>query len=81
MKKYSHDYTRPAATAQLLLVAANLIKSEHYEAAEHAIMKAREELLEYLNQDNMVIDEDVYDGWYSSIEVDYLIDKCKCNLL
>lgn len=63
MKKYSHDYTKPSEAESLLYRASRLIANECYDAAADRINEARQLLHEYLAQDNMIEDNDVYDGW------------------
>lgn len=63
MQQFSHDYTKAAAANKALYYALKgLQKGLIYEAA-HTILMARGILDEYLAQDNMLPDNDVYDGW------------------
>lgn len=77
MKKYTLDYTQVAKAAALLLEVRNSIKEERYEEAENTILSVRDILLTFCNHSNMVEDEDTYDGWYRSIEVENLIKQLK----
>lgn len=77
MKKYTLDYTQVAKAAALLLEVRNSIKEERYEEAENTVLSVRDILLTFCNQSNMVEDEDTYDGWYRSIEVENLIKQLK----
>lgn len=63
MKKYSHDYTKPAAIDDLLYRAQRLMANDCYAAALERINEARELLQQYLAADNMVEDDDVCPGW------------------
>ncbi len=63
MKQYSHDYTIVAEAERTLYSAYRLMANECYDAALKRINEAREHLQIYLNQDNMVEDDDVADGW------------------
>ncbi len=63
MKQYSHDYTKVAEAERNLYSAQRLMANECYDAALKRIIEARELLQVYLNQDNMVEDDDVADGW------------------
>lgn len=74
MKKYTLDYTQVAKAAALLLEVRNSIKEERYEEAENTVLSVRDILLTFCNQSNMVEDEDTYDGWYRSIEVENIIN-------
>lgn len=74
MNKYTLDYTQVAKAAALLLEVAKDIKEKRYGEAENTVLSVRDILLTFCNQSNMVEDEDTYDGWYRSIEVENIIN-------
>lgn len=63
MKQYTHDYTLPSKAEGLLYSAIRLMVNDCHDAAVERISVARQILLQYLAQDNMVEDDDVKDGW------------------
>ena len=63
MQKYSHDYTLIQETMDLLYSATRLHANERYNDVLERINEARSLLTKYLSTDNMVPDDDVYDGW------------------
>lgn len=63
MKQYSHDYTRVSQAESLLFKAYVFLANDCYDDAKKRINEARQLLQEYLSQDNMVVDNDVADGW------------------
>lgn len=63
MQQFSHDYTKVSEAMESLYSATRLIANECYDAALERINEARTTLDEYLAQDNMVPDNDVFDGW------------------
>lgn len=74
MKQYSHDYTKVSEAESHLFAAQQLnAHDDPIEAWKH-IEDARQLLLEYLAQDNMVEDDDVADGWVKAHEVEELIN-------
>lgn len=75
MKKYTLDYTQVAKAAALLLEVTSNIKEKRYEEAENTVLSVREILLSFCNHSNMIEDNDTYDGWYRSIEIDNLKSK------
>ena len=73
MKIYSHDYTKVAEAAELLYSALRLIANDCIDAAKERVTEARENLLQYLNQDNMFEDPDC-EGWIKASEA---MDACE----
>ncbi len=69
-KKYSLDYTKITEADDLLYSAARLMSNECYDAALNRINEAREQLQQFLSQDNMVEDDDVYPGWVKATDVE-----------
>lgn len=63
IKQYCHDYTKPAEADDALYRALRLLANECYDAAQERIGEARKLLQEYLNQENVVEDDDVENGW------------------
>lgn len=74
MKQYSHDYTKVAEAESHLYAALQLDAHEDPIGAWGQIEDARRLLQEYLAQDNMVVDDDVADGWVKAHEVEELIN-------
>lgn len=68
MKTYSHDYTLASKAESLLCEAYQLIAKEFPQDALQRIIEAREALGEYLAGDNMVLDDDVADGFVKQRE-------------
>lgn len=73
MKKYSHDYSKVADADSLLHCALRSLASDARDIAQDCVEEARGLLQEYLSQDNMVEDNDVYDGWYRCTDVDQIL--------
>lgn len=63
MKVYSHDYTKVSKAEELLYRATRLMANDCHQEALRRINEARDVLQQYLNADNMVIDDDVAYGW------------------
>ena len=59
MKRYVHDYTKPAEAESLLYSAQRLIANDCIQDAEKRITEAREILQKYLSQDNEVLEDDI----------------------
>lgn len=72
MKTYSHDYTKPTEVDILLYSATRLLANKCYDAAAVRIYEARELLMQYLAEDNMVEDDDVADGWVKMSDIEKL---------
>ena len=70
MQKYTHDYTLIQEAMDSLYSATRLHANECYNEVLERINEARTILTQYLSQDNMVPDEDVYDGYYRALEVE-----------
>lgn len=70
MTTYSHDYTLPAVACDLLYSAQRLLANDCHAAASDRIGAALQHLRQYLNQDNMIPDNDVYPGWIRGDEVE-----------
>lgn len=68
MRTYSHDYTLASKAESLLCEAYQLIAKEFPQDALQRIIEAREALGEYLAGDNMVLDDDVADGFVKQQE-------------
>lgn len=62
MKTYSIDYTKISEAESTLYSATRLMANECYEAAQERIEETRKLLQEFLNQDNLVEDDDLADG-------------------
>lgn len=75
MQQYSHDYTLPAQVERVLFLALEDLRNDHVFEAKRSIMKAREILQQYLNQDNMVEDDDVADGWVRASDLKELANS------
>lgn len=65
MKTYSHDYSLPREASEKLYSAWRLLANDCISAAMERVNEAREILDKYMNQDNMIEDDDVADGWVS----------------
>lgn len=63
MQQFRHDYTKVSEAMESLYSATRLIANECYPTALQRIYEARATLGEYLAQDNMLPDNDVFDGW------------------
>lgn len=63
MQQFRHDYTKVSEALKSLYSATRLIAYECYDSALQRINEARTTLGEYLTQDNMLPDNDVFDGW------------------
>ena len=70
MKQYSHDYTLVREVMDSLYLATRLHANECYHDALERINEARTLLTQYLSQDNMIPDDDVYDGWCKASEAE-----------
>ena len=72
MKTYSHNYSKIAA-AEMHLFAAQRLNDcdEPVEAWKH-IEAARRNIQQYLSEDNMVVDDDVADGWVRMSDIEKL---------
>lgn len=70
MQKYTPDYTLIREAMDSLYSATRLHANECYHDALDRINEARTLLTQYLSQDNMVLDDDTYDGYYKAIEVE-----------
>lgn len=80
MQKYTQDYTLIREAMEVLYSATRLHSNEcHNDVLEH-INKARTILTQYLSQDNMVQDDDVYDGYYKVLEAEKEIARLKEQL-
>ena len=77
MKQYTNDYTLIQEAMDALYSATRLHANECYPAALQRINKVRTLLTQYLSQDNMTEDDDVYDGWCKASEVRDEITKLK----
>lgn len=75
MQKYSHDYTLVSEAESHLYAAQQLEAHEQPEEAWKHIADARQILQQYLSQDNMVPDDDVYDGWYKASDVEQELER------
>lgn len=69
MKTYSHDYTIPFQVNLNIRLALFELHSDNSDFAEVLLMQARNLLVQYLSQDNMVEDDDVADGWVRMSEI------------
>lgn len=76
MKTYSHDYTIPAQVNYNIHLALFELRSNNYSMAEVLLIQSRNQLDQYLSQDNMVEDDDVADGWVKMTDIE-LIKKSK----
>ncbi|MBO4499119.1 MAG: hypothetical protein J5732_02565 [Bacteroidaceae bacterium] len=79
MQKYSHDYTLIQEVMDSLYLATRLHANECYNEVLKRINEARTLLTKYLSQDNMVPDEDVFDGWVKASEAEAEIEALKKN--
>jgi hypothetical protein len=77
MQKYTPDYTLIREAIDSLYSATRLHANECYPAVLDRINEARTLLTQYLAQDNMVPDDDTYDGYYKAIEVEEEIARLK----
>lgn len=59
MKRYIHDYTKPAVAESLLYSAQRHIANDCIQDAEKLIIQAREILQWYLSQDNEIEEDDL----------------------
>lgn len=75
MQQYSHDYTLIREAMDSLYSATRLHANECYHEALERINEARTLLTQYLSQDNMVPDDDVYDGWYKASDVEQELER------
>lgn len=72
MKTYSHDYTIPTQVNHNIHLALSELRSDNFSMAEVLLMQSRNQLDQYLSQDNMVEDDDVADGWVKMSDIDNL---------
>lgn len=72
MKTYSHDYTIPAQVNHNIHLALIELRSDNFRMAEVLLMQSRNQLDQYLTQDNMVEDDDVADGWVKMSDIEKL---------
>lgn len=77
MQQYTHDYTLVSEAESHLYAAQQLEAHEQPEEAWKHIADARRILQQYLAQDNMIPDDDVYNGWVKSNDVKEEIEKLK----
>lgn len=70
MQQYSHDYTLVREAMDSLYSATRLHANECHDAVLKRINEARTLLSQYLAQDNMIPDDDCYDGWCKASEVE-----------
>lgn len=63
MKIYSFDYSLVAEAENDLYDAQAFLSQDNTERAMSRITTSRSLLQLFLNQDNMIEDDDVYDGW------------------
>ena len=77
MQQYTHDYTLVSEAESHLYAAQQLEAHEQPEEAWKHIEDARRKLQQYLAQDNMIPDDDVYNGWEKSNDVKEEIEKLK----
>lgn len=77
MQKYTHDYTLIREAMEALYSATRLHANECYNDVLDCINEARTILTQYISQNNMVPDEDVYDGYYKALEADEEIARLK----
>lgn len=70
MKKYYHDYRLPRQALGTLTRASDLFRQDGLTTASDYVDRARSILDEYLSQDNMVEDDDVYPGWIRATDLE-----------
>lgn len=75
MQKYSHNYSLPSNAENHLFYAQEYLRMGQFAEAEKFINKARQTLQQYLSKDNMVPDDDVYDGWYKASDVEQELER------
>lgn len=80
MQQFSHDYTKVSEALESLYSATRLIANECYDAALERINEARNTLDEYLAKDNMVPDNDVFDGWVRHSEAQAEIEALRSRV-
>ena len=76
MKTYSHDYTIPAQVNHNIHLALFELSLGNFSMAEVLLMQSRNQLSQYLSQDNMIEDDDIADGWVKMTDIE-LIKKSK----
>lgn len=81
MKRYTSDYTLIQEAMDSLYSATRLHANDCQQAVLDRIQEARTLLTQYTSQDNMVPDDDVYDGWVKASEAEAEIDSLKKKLL
>jgi len=77
MQQYTHDYTLVSEAESHLYAAQQLEAHEQPEEAWKHIADARRILQQFLSQNNMVPDDEVYDGWVKSNDVKEEIERLK----
>lgn len=77
MKRYTQDYTLIHEAMETLYSATRLHANECYNDVLERINEARTILTQYLSQDNMVPDEDVYGGYFKALEAEEEIARLK----
>lgn len=75
MKTYSIDYTKISEAESSLYSATRLMANDCHDAALERIEEARKLLQEFMNQDNLVEDDDLADGLVRQSEVETTIKK------
>lgn len=78
MQHYTHDYTLPSLAESLLQTAQAALRMEKYDEVSRLLADARQTLGQYLSQDNMVPDNEVY-GYYKASDVEEEIERLKAN--
>lgn len=73
MKTYTIDYTKISEAENCLFSASRLLSNDCPDAAQKRIEEARQLLQEFLNQDNLVEDEDLADGLVRQSEAEAAI--------
>lgn len=74
IKQYTYDYTLIFEALEILYRATRLHGNDCYDGALKLINEARTILAKYIGQDNMVLDDDCYDGWCKAQDVASLLE-------
>lgn len=74
MKTYTIDYSKVSEAESCLYSATRLMANDCMTAALSRIEEARQFLQEFLNQDNLIEDDDLADGLVRQSEVEALLN-------
>lgn len=73
IQQYTYDYTPIFDTLEILYRATRLHANDCYDDALKLINEARLNLSKFIGQENMMPDDDCYDGWCKAQDVASLL--------